>query len=64
MKIKLTTQQAKDLLPQTVRLTYEARDVLESALMIGEENTIMCGEDINEHAEFTAVYKLVRVEKR
>jgi hypothetical protein len=58
--MKLTTTQAKELLPKTVRMTYGFKDVLMSALEVGEEYEIGC-DDLGK-AEYIAVYKLVRVE--
>jgi hypothetical protein len=60
-KSKLTLPVVKKLLPQTVRMTYGHRDVLTTALEVGEIEEIGC-DDFGPR-EFVAVYKLVRVEK-
>jgi hypothetical protein len=60
--MKLTKARAKHLLPKTVRLVYGFKDILASALEIGEEHEIGC--DNSDKPEFVAVYKLIRVERR
>ena len=61
-KSKLTLPVVKKLLPQTVRMTYGHRDVLTTALEIGDSHEIGCDDALGP-VEFVAVYKLVRVEK-
>jgi hypothetical protein len=61
-KSKLTLPVVKKLLPQTVRMTYGFRDVLTTALEIGETYEIGCDDTLGP-VEFVAIYKLVRVEK-
>jgi hypothetical protein len=63
--MKLTTKQAKGLLPQEVHMTYGWRDVLEDAVQF-ERGTheIDCVDDPENKGDFVAVYRLVRVKKK
>jgi len=63
-KLKLTTAQAKGLLPKTVRMKYDVRDVLDIALRLdSDEHEIDCVDAPDSNGDFVVVYKLVRVER-
>jgi hypothetical protein len=61
--INLTLQQVKGLLPKTVRMTYAFKDVLSSALEVGDDSEIGCVDDPNDKTEYIAVYKLIAVKR-
>ncbi len=64
MKMKLTLKQANALLPQTLRMTYGWKDMLEAAVQFEHGvHEIDCVDDPTSKGEYIAVYKLIRVER-